>query len=161
MTNQPFAVPGQRVMLAISALKAAGIEAQVTRGMDGNYLIAVADDDREYVADTLAPMLDHPLLVEKRRRNWLQGWLGFTVVGLGSLALLGLTLAGVAPGLLTGLAVFGVAPLMIAGVGAPIILGVVWVYMVNLRVPWSLVLGLVALWLVALGGSILISRGGQ
>lgn len=158
-----YDMPCSRLGWAMQTLRDAGISGQVNRRPDGSYTITVGADDTTAAGSALRPVQEysrHPLIIEKKRRNFLVGWLGFTVVGLGGLALLAMSLLGVAPGLLTGIAVLGLAPVLIAGLGMPTLAIVVWLYMVNLRVPFVFVLGLLALWLLALGGSILASQAG-
>ena len=60
MTNQPFAVPGQRVRWAVAELRKAGIDASVQRGPGGQYYITVEDDDHDWAAGTLAPVMAPP-----------------------------------------------------------------------------------------------------
>lgn len=161
--NQPYDMPGSRLRWAMTALRDAGINANVTRTGTG-YQITVADEQHGAAGRTLGPIQDysrHPLIIQKKRRNWLYGWLGFTVVGIGGLALLAMSLLGVAPGVLTGLAVWGLAPLMITGLGMPVLMIVVWIYMVNQRVPFAIVVGLFIIWVGAIVASMVAVRAGM
>lgn len=76
---------------------------------------------------------DHPLVAQKKRRNFWQGGVMFVVVGLGWMAVGIATLMGVGNGALKGVEVYGVLPVLAFTVAAPVIMFAVWVYMVRVR----------------------------
>lgn len=119
-------------------LAAAGIRAKKSPCVGRLWNVTVSQSDYP-AACAIAQELpaqdysDHPLIAQKKRRNFIQGGLQFFVVGGAALALMAMSLMGVAPGLLTGVAVYG-APVVIAtGIGIPVILFATWVYMVRVR----------------------------
>lgn len=171
MTNQPFAVSGQRVRWAVAELRKAGIDASVQRGPGGAYYITVDDDDHEWAAGTLGPvMAEHPLLQQKRRQNMAAGlrYLVITAAVMGGL--LWLSATGAVP-ILAGVAMFGFGPVAAIAVGAVAVMAVVAFWMVNLRIgdavvylalgafvvgagmvnplAWPVLLVAVAMWFVA------------
>src|SRR5690606_2112725 len=117
MTNQPFTVPGQRVRWAVAELRKAGIDASVQRGPGGQYLITVEDDDHDWAAGTLEPvMAEHPLLRQKRRQNAAAGLRYIVIVAAVMGGLLWLSATGAVP-ILAGVAMFGFAPMAAIAVG--------------------------------------------
>lgn len=134
MNNQPFTVPGQRVRWAVAELRKAGIDASVQRGPGGAYYITVDDDDHDWAAGTLAPMMaEHPLLQRKRRQNLSAGlrYVFLTAAFMGGL--LWLSATGAVP-ILAGVAMFGFGPMAAIAVGGVAVVAVVAVWMVNLRI---------------------------
>lgn len=98
MTNQPFAVPGQRVRWAVAELRKAGIDASVQRGPGGQYYITVDEPDREYAAGTLGPMMAPPTMRGESSGNGIKDWIapGLAALAAAYFALSGLwLLAGV------------------------------------------------------------------
>ena len=99
MTNQPFTVPGQRVRWAVAELRKAGIDANVQRGPGGQYFITVEDDDHDWAAGTLAPMMAPPTMRSGASGgSGIKDWIapGLSVLAAAYCALSGLwLLAGV------------------------------------------------------------------
>ena len=98
MTNQPFAVPGQRVRWAVAELRKAGINADVQRGPGGAYYITVDDDDHDWAAGTLGPMMAPPTMRGESSGNGIKDWIapGLAALAAAYFALSGLwMLAGV------------------------------------------------------------------
>ena len=98
MTNQPFAVPGQRVRWAVAELRKAGINADVQRGPGGAYYITVDDDDHDWAAGTLGPMMAPPTMRGESSGNGIKDWIapGLAACAAAYFALSGLwMLAGV------------------------------------------------------------------
>jgi len=140
MTNQPFTVPGQRMRWAVAELRKAGIDASVQRGPGGQYIITVDDDDHDWAAGTLAPMMAPP--AARNEGSGIKDWIapGLAALAAGYFALSGLwMLAGV-----------------FLGAGA-IMRAVFWlqdamhVRAVRSRNPW----GARLLWVVGLGAAVL------
>ena len=117
MTNQPFAVPGARVRWAVAELRKAGINADVQRGPGGAYYITVDDDDHDWAAGTLGPMMAPPTMRNGRGVN-LSATFVSIAVGAG---ILWLVLSGATPAAtLTGVALIGLQPELLAGLRFPL-----------------------------------------
>lgn len=98
MTNQPFAVPGQRVRWAVAELRKAGIEADVQRGPGGQYYISVDEGDHDWAAGTLGPVMAPPTVRNEAGGSGIKDWIapGLAALAAGYFALSGLwMLAGV------------------------------------------------------------------
>jgi hypothetical protein len=149
MNNQPFAVPGQRVRWAVAELRKAGIDASVQRGPGGAYYITVDDEDHDWAAGTLAPVM-HPILREKRRQNSMAGLLYVAIAAALFGGLLWLSATGAIP-ILAGVAMFGFGPVAAVAVGGVAVMVVVAFWMTNLKMGDSLVYLAVGAFVVGAG----------
>lgn len=144
MTNQPFSVPGQRVRWAVAELRKAGIDASVQRGPGGQYFITVEDDDHDWAAGALAPMMAPPTARNEGSGSGIKDWIA---PGLAALAAAYFALSGL--WLLAG--VFLAAGAIMRAVYW--LQDVMHVRAVRSRNPW----GARLLWVVGLGVAVLFA----
>lgn len=153
MENEPFNIAGQRVRWAVSELKKAGIDAEIKRSSDGQYLISVSDSERKLASETLLPVqtyTKHPLLQQKQRQNAKAGILYTILVAAIFGGLLWLSAAGAIP-FLTGVAVFGFSTVAAVAVGGVIVMIVVALWMTNLKINDAIIYLVVGAFVLGVG----------